>query len=773
MTLFISNPSRGGAAPSTPGDPVGTKALDPIRVSLRETSSYINLSTVQLNVGYAKSHALGVNGPFERQLPRTRRGSLFNPAEYTDNPTISVVGNALNILKTAGTPQASTYFTSVDRGALTSLSAMFTSVFSVGHSPVYSGSDPVGPVIGLEHGPRNTAAYCFFLDDGTTKKIRVCGPNVNGTRSPDVYVTFDWSAVTDRQYIIFWNEARQILELWTDDLTGSGGIGNATLITAVSLAQFQQFGGVGSVPAGGANDITGVYGVEGASTAAAAIVSVATSADVSFPFVNGNMAGGWKTFLDSDVSVGFSGSVDPTHLGRGGIWFPNQTNLDPAGQIIPSSGGYCRFEKNTASTDFSIYRDEPGFQKTVTDGFSIEFRCSTSTSGGTGFATGAAIQISDGSTLFQLDFLNDGSARNIGLLLDGGDPTVPSDHLLALAPIDYSLGTLRLTVDSRRGVMEMFNTENLDTPLATWDLDRGILPTATDSKIVVGLPVTSTPAIGALDVFSLKYSYIYQAWEARDSITPDAADPVFSTNTAGGGGGGPLNAAVMPGVLPLPYFAGSGGGGSGSGSLTPEGYEIECPGGTTFFFSRSGQFDVNRGCVLETSMKIEEWHSFDRSGVFAIIDDGDNAFMLSFVETDAGKYVCIPLSAGSGSFQEYAGPSGLGAQLSVPIDWTVFHTYRLERRPRDGLYLFIDNNPVPALVLLDSARYSFPHTQFNSQLIAFGQFTDEGAVSVWEFVRGQFGSGYEISTGLSRPAAELQARLSNARTTVVVAAAGV
>lgn len=774
MTLFISNPSRGGADPSAAGDPTGAKVTDPIQVSVRDTDEPVDISSIQFSVGYARAHALGVNGPFDAQLPRTKRASLLSPVAYSMNPTIGVVGSGLVITKGSDIPEASTYFTSIDRGSNPNYGAMFTAVISVASSPVYTNGDldPLGPVIGLEHGPRKTAAYCFFVDNGVAKQVRICGPSVGGTRSPDIYVPYDWSIITDQQYILFWNEAKGVLELWTDNTTGTGGIGTATLVASVELVNFQQFGPVGSVPAGGANDITGIYGVEGKSSAEISIISAATSSDAGYPFVNGARGGGWKTYLDPDYEIGFSGAVDPTHLTRGGIWFKNPASADSAGQIIPSAGGYCRLLKNTASTDFSIYRDEPGFAKTTTDGFLIEFKCHSSTTGGTGFATGAAIQISDGQTLFQLDFLFDGSTRTVGILLLGGDPTVPANHLAPTTPVDYSTKTLRLTVDSRRNLIELFDTADLDTPLGSWALNRAALPTATTSQIVVGLPVTSTPAVGALDIYSLRYSYIYQAWEARDSLTPLSANPPFSSGTPAGGGG-PLSAAVMPGVLPLPYFIDSGGGGgggagSGSGSLTSEGYRITTAGGETYYFSRGAPFNSEIGAIMEFRMKIESWHPFERTSVFAFIDDGNNAFMLSFVETNEGKFVCVPLSANVSGFQEYAGTTGQGALLSVAIDWTVSHTYRLERRPRDGLYLFIDNNAVPALVLLDLAQYSFPATQLSAKDIAFGQLTDEGAVSVWEFVRGQFGSGFEISTILNLPQSELQSRLSGARTTVVV-----
>jgi hypothetical protein len=404
-----------------------------------------------MGVGYARAHALGVNGPFDRQLARTRRGSLLNPPQYTSEPIIGVIGNGLAIRKTSSEAMASTYFTSIDRGSSTDKNAMFTSVFRVLLAPTdYAATDPdpVGPVLGLEHGPRNTAVYCFFITDGVSHQIRICGPSVQGVRSPDVKITFDWTVTPNRQYILFWNESKYQVELWTDDTAGAGGIGNSTLISAIPISLFQTFGVLGSIPVGGANDITGIYGIEG-SPSQCLITSVATGVDVGFPFVDGARAGGWRSFLDSDVTVGFSGAVDPTRLDRGGAWFKSTSSPDLAGRILPSAGGYCRLLKKTAATNFSVYRDEPGFLKTATDGFILEFKCATDTSGGA--STGAAIQISDGQSLFQLDFIESGGTKNIGLLKVGGNPSIQgrsssSYSSLRLHVEDHALGDRSSTI---------------------------------------------------------------------------------------------------------------------------------------------------------------------------------------------------------------------------------------------------------------------------------------------------------------------------------------
>lgn len=770
MPLFISNPSRGGAAPSAAGDPSGVKAIDPIRVSLRNPTSAVNLGSLQMGVGFAQTHALGSAGRYDQKLPRTRLGSLLSnqltgvPTCVT-NPTFGQL-----ITKTSSSPQASVFFTSVDRADGHSKNAMFSTVMQPGVTAIthIGDPDPFRSVIGLENGPANSAVYCTFLNDfdESNKVVRICGPSVSGVRSPDIWYPCPWSSNV-HQYIIFWNDSRGQVELWLD--LNTSGIGTAQLIAAIPISEFNTFGAVGTVPAGGANDITAIYGLEGPSSNFAAFVSMALATNVSFPFISGARAGGWRSYLDSDITMSFSGAVDPTRLSRGGAWFIKPSG-DPLGTLsVIKAPAACRLLKKTPSTAYSIYRDEPGFAMTATDGLMVEFEINTQTSGGTGFETGAALQISDGSTLFQLDFFSNGSTFDLGLLLRGGDPGLPSDHLQAAQPIDYRFRRLRLVIDPRRGVIDLYDTLDLLTPLISWTLERGNLPTTASTNLVMGLPVSATAATGFMDIFSFKYSYIYQAWEVRDSLGPTSADPPYTSSDTGGSGG-PLNLSVMPGIgfFPLPYEPPSGGGGGspGSGSLQADGFQIATTGGEVLTYTRVGLFDANRGAVIEAAFKITKWHPAKRTSVFVVLDDSLKAYMLSFVETDTGKYVCIPMSSGSNGFAEF--PSN--GKISAKVDWSQVHTYRLERRPRDGVYLYIDNAPDPALVLLDSARYSFPTTQFHAKTIGFGHLTDEGATSVWKFARDCFGTGYEISAQVADDESDLRAKLSNARATVVVSA---
>lgn len=770
MSTIIQNPSRGAADPGA-DEPSNVKAVDPLRVSLRDSATFVNMTTIQMAAGFARVHSSGSNY-FDRIVPRTRLGSIYQTGAFSGAATFSLSPPAVTIEKTSDDPQGSTYFTSVDGGARPPRNAAVSAIMqSVAVNQFTMGDDdPVGPVLVLEHGPKKTAVFVFLLEDNLGNPIvRVCGPSVDGVRAPDAYYPSLYGVGDRAQYVIIWNEVLGLVQVFTDDSLGAGIVADAVPIASIPTSSFQQFGSLGSTQRGTDNDISAYYGVEGANGNSVAISNISVMPDIGFPFVNGARTGGWKTYLDSDISMGFSGAVDPTRLKRGGAWFVNPAGSpDPLGSITPVSAGFSRLTKRTAATSYTIYRHEEGFSRTATDGLAVEFRLSADTTGGPGASTGVALKISDGQTLFQLDFFDDGAVRNVGLLKNGGDPTLASDHFVGVSAIDYDLQTMRLVADPRRGYIDLYNTNDLTTPVASWPFDRALLPTTSDLDIEIGHVATGLNAVGVVDIYSLKYSYIYQSWETRDGIAPDAADPPY-TGGAAGGSGGPLDSVILPGVVPLAYVGG--GGSSGTGTVTDEGYKIVCAPGETLFFTRTIDADSLRGGIFEASLKISDWHPAGRSGSYCFLDDGVNTYMLSFVETDIGKFVCIPLSAGAGDFQESAGQIGDAAKLSVLLDWTEFHTYRLERRPRDGVYLFIDNNPVPALVLLDTARYSFPLAQFSgTPTMGFGAYSDEGGTSVWKFVRDFFGSGYELSTMLNQSEVELRRSLNNARATVVVTA---
>jgi hypothetical protein len=199
------------------------------------------------------------------------------------------------------------------------------------------------------------------------------------------------------------------------------------------------------------------------------------------------------------------------------------------------------------------------------------------------------------------------------------------------------------------------------------------------------------------------------------------------------------------GPTPLGYFVAGGGGPIGDQALDNNQLLLTNDPGKLQVFKRGGKWDANRGAVIEARVQITDHKIQARTGLFIILDDGLRAYMLSFVDTAVGKFVGVPTRAGLASFIETVGESETAAKLSFAIDWDQPHTYRMEYRRLDGLYIFVDNDPEPRLVILESDNVDFPNSQFLSPTVAFGQLSKEGSTSRWDFVRTMFSRGYEVS----------------------------
>lgn len=215
------------------------------------------------------------------------------------------------------------------------------------------------------------------------------------------------------------------------------------------------------------------------------------------------------------------------------------------------------------------------------------------------------------------------------------------------------------------------------------------------------------------------------------------------TNPLYGGDGLALLGGGM-GILPI-CLSGGVGGGTDLASMVDGRLRIETGPGIEHIYERTISLDSQRGAIVEFSIQIVGFKPRSRSGYFVIIDDGLNAYALSFVDTEIGRFVGVPIRSG---FQmlEVVGTEGQAAKLSTLVDWTNQHVYRLERRPQDGVYLFIDNSPTPSLVIPDSLYIAYPASQFGGPKIAFGHLGEEGCISYTDFVRVALSEGYEIST---------------------------
>lgn len=754
----------------------------PVRLTVRDPDTYVSAALLHVSIGYAQTHGDGdVVFDADTGIPGTfMSASLPGPLDST-KADIQVAAEGIQITKTIAGLQRSVAFTPIEAG-VGFKSAMVSAV--VRPDIVTVGEE--GAILGMEHGPRNTGVYLFFDDPGGGKQIRITGPaDAAGVRVPDRAVAFDWTAI--QRYIIIWNERMGVVELYS--VTSSA----TTLVTTELIANFQQFdldSGLPTVRQGGAGALTAVYGIEGASGDRVTIGSISITAQVAYPIVGISRPGQFETVRRTDESVRYTGG-DPREVEISPWFGPPNSNIfpssDAAGDVTVLDEG-ARLSKITAAGTYGFHREEPGLTGSSTDGYILDaefFATPTVLVGG--IMTGMGFIVHDGTTSLFLALLVIGGTRTVGLLNAGVDVTTIGNYSIPITKVDWSSPVrFRLSVDPRRNKVDLYLASDIKTPVLSIPFNRSALPVPATLGLTGQPPllafghVTDTFTAGSFELRNLKYSHTYQAWEGLDAALPNASptDPLWTPVTLGfqeisplygGGGLYLLGGGFGPSVLG--YFFDLGSGPSATASITAGNQmQIVADPGETLTYQRGGSFDIHRGVILEISLQITSHKPRARSGCFLIIDDGINAHMLSFVDTDIGKFAAVPVRSGLDGFVEVVGVDGDSEDLSFRIDWDEPHTYRFERRPVDGLYVFVDNNKEPALVIPDRSNVDYPTTQFAAPTIAFGVRSGEGSISLWDYARVMFGSGYEVSFKLRNTTEELEENIRNSQVTVVASA---
>ncbi len=751
------------------------KLLKPIRLTVRDSDTFIDPTSIRAVAGYAKIYSNGEKF-FDKELPATKRVHLFN--KRGTEPTLSITNNGV-FLQQYGLAEERTVFTTSIDGGPGLKSVMLTTILRPGSANAESGggsggiggSGPLGPsvfpgpllplpfssgegggggatggvFIGIENGPRNKVIYLWFQNTGGDRTIRLTSYLTNNVEVPpaiDETYELDWDSY--RRYTILWNEAEGFVEVYADDEAGDSQVFKVSISSIPEMPEDY----IGRV--GGAGSIVALYGLLAvAQNDSVTIKNVAFTKDVGYPIIGTIRPGEFVTKISGTELVRSTGDVDfreaavSPWLDAPSFQYPNED--DDA--VASSTAGIFRMTKQTLNKTFVVHRVEPGFKTTDTEGFMVQARLHAAASMTEGAATGMGFTVFDGQSLYQLQLFQDPNFNTIGLLKKNGTDSDITEHFIPSTNFDWKGGRpFRLVVDPRRGFIELFDCDDLTTPIMTIAFSRASLPSAADLGwedvapfISVG-HIVPTATVGALLVYELDVNHFYQSWEVRDaSPSPQSADPVFSLSQS-----------------------------SSAASKIDDAWHISSTTGGTRKYSRVADFGNQRGAIIEARLRVTSWRPLTRTGVYLLLDDGQRSYALTFVENSVGKFVALSQRSGLGAFQEIVGRDGDAAKISFLFDWTQYHTYRMERRAYDGVAIYVDDESVPRISFPESKLAQLPNPQYGgTPTLGFGHYTTEGAESDWKFVHGLFSRGYDVSFKKNKPDSVLRTELYRTQALIV------
>ncbi len=748
------------------------KLLRPIRLSLRDNDTHINPSSIRVMAAYSKLFSNG-DEFFDRQLPSTFRSPLLT--KTGTDPLIVKTLDGIRIKKLTSNPERSVFVTSIDAGqgfkstvltvkvkpttitpfdeVLLSAGPFNPSIFpgQLFPIPFTVGADvPAlnsgGVIVGIENGNRNKVIYLFLQNSiASGRLIRVTSYLPNTFSSPIIDFTSPFNWLDFDRYTILWNEVEGFVEIYARSPDVDIRVFRISISSVPNMPDDYSF------KAGQLNNFTAIYGLLGVSGDECIFSNFAFTSSVDYPILGNIRSGEYVTNILGSELIKATGISDPRDTDIVTWITAPQTiiaNLDDNATSSFANGIFSMF-KPTLGKTFALYREEPGLLSSESDGFMVQASLFALNTTQDIAATGMGFFIFDGQSVFQLQLFNDFATKTIGLLKKSGTDNDISENFLPLTNIDWGSGhSFRLVVDPRRNVIRLYDSNNLGLPLINVTFDRSTIPSASDKGwadftpfIAIG-HILETNSNGVFNLLDFGICHLYQAWDSFDANIPTAANPVFTRTTSGGS----------------------------SLALTADGdLSITSPTGAIDKLHRTVEFGDHRGGIIEVRVRIESWRKITRTGTYFLLDDGLRAFALTFVENNSGRFVAISQRAGLGGLQEIITRDGEFSELSFLLDWTEYHTYRLERLPHDGFKVYLDNETTPRLIYPETKLSQLPDTQFGgTPTLAFGQFSEEGTISRWDFVRGFFSRGYEISFKKNKPDNVLKTELFKTQAIIVV-----
>jgi hypothetical protein len=579
------------------------------------------------------------------------------------------------------------------------------------------------PYVGLRHNQYISGVDVFFQGGGSPG-IWLVGPlqAFQQARYYEHFIAFDWVSIPDGTPIDIWIVVAPTgfippespahaptIEVWL----------SAGSYFPMSRALRLPVGNFGSVYAGVAEDSVSLFIGNGAAVAStlyvedwgvypdfrvaidngdprtAHEVAYAVSSPTSYRASSKKEPEGWD-FVSSGVTTS-----------RAFGYQPGNRAASQSLRVTKEGLGYARYE-----------RDEPLLASAAES--SLEVFCAGLPSTYDGNVFGAGIELDDGTHIFRVAMLREGTGvYSLGIAIDGGQSSDSS--YIGRYVIDFqSLRVIRLTVDKARDRVRLY----------------------VDGSLALSIPISTTTWPASAGTAAARMGHILTV------SSSGRFDLVFSNlyTTASS-----FDAASDAGLPPSPFVLGATAGNTAEAGLVLHKTNFGVPF-SGVHYSAPIDMDPYCGAWAEFSVKVEHYsdsHGTDlatmsSTGIGVTMHFGQSLLTFVFVDSGAaGRYVgVIP---GSGSIDDLVNQTRLGRKFSTPFDWMEKQTYRIHYKPYDTIEVWVGSVvSSPQIVIPWSEGFDLP-TVSGTSGITFGHISsDESGQSRWDFFRFGGPTGYDV-----------------------------
>jgi hypothetical protein len=388
---------------------------------------------------------------------------------------------------------------------------------------------------------------------------------------------------------------------------------------------------------------------------------------------------------------------------------PGNRAASQALRVTKTGTGYARYE-----------RDEP-ILATATEA-SLEVFCAGLPTTYDGNVFGAGIELDDGTHVFRVMMLREGTGSySLGLALDGA-PNADASYFSRYVIDFQSLRIIRLTVDKVRDEVRLY----------------------VDGNLVLSVPLSTTawPATVGTPAARMGHLINVNSTGRFDLVLSNLYTTASSFETAPDGG-----------LPPAPFVLAATTGNTATAGLVLHKTDFGVPFSGAVY---SAPIDMDPYCGAWTEFSVKVVHYSDShgtdlatvssTGVGVKLNFGQSLLTLVFVDSgSAGRYVGIV--PGSGSIDDLVNQTQLGRKFSTPFDWTEKQTYRLHYKPYESIEVWVGSVvSSPQIVIPWSDGFDIPAITLGTSGITFGHISsDESGQSEWDFFRFGGPTGYDIN----------------------------